>query len=324
MRLNKPRNAFTLVELLVVIAIIGILIGMLLPAVQQVREAARRISCSNNLKQMALGFHNYESSQMKFPPGLLSATPPTLTNAKEIAFAWGAVILPQIEQQPQYDLLSEISDNFKTPTVANSSVDYRPNILPAFICPSDPQDNINPLRTIRGTSDKTTAAKSNYVAVWGNDPKGPALPGNTNDGNYLEQQVVDRAQTNGISFVNSDSPIGSISDGTTNTFLIGERDGGPVTQGNTTKTRPASIWIGSNEAIFLSYNMGVAAGGSFALNSTAVGNRPLNASMGSQHTGGANFAFADGSVHFVGDSIADVVYQAYGSKAGGEPVSITF
>ena len=322
MRFNKPQNAFTLVELLVVIAIIGILIGMLLPAVQQVREAARRIQCGNNLKQLSLGFHTYESAQMKFPPGLLSATPPTTANAKEIGFAWGAVILPQIEQQPQYDLLSAISDNFRTPTVATSNVDYRPNVLSAFICPSDPQDDINPARTIRGNGSQDPAGKSNYVAVWGNDPKGTGV--GDNSGNYEPAEVVSGAQTNGVSYVNSATKIGSITDGTTNTFLIGERDGGPVTSGGTIKTRPASIWIGSNEAIFLSYNMGVAAGGSFALNSTSVSNRPLNSSMGSQHTGGANFAFGDASVHFVSDSIADDVYQAYGSRAGGETLTIDF
>ena len=121
MRHSTSRKAFTLVELLVVIAIIGILIGMLLPAVQQVREAARRITCSNNLKQLSLAFHTYESAQMKFPPGTLPATPASNSDADrqavadQVAFSWGTVILPQIEQQAQYDLLGQISDNFKNP-----------------------------------------------------------------------------------------------------------------------------------------------------------------------------------------------------------------
>ena len=172
--------------------------------------------------------------------------------------------------------------------MADSTVDYRLTVLPAFICPSDPQEDINPSRTIRSNGTQDPAGKSNYVAVWGSDPKGPALPGNSNNGNYLPEQVVDGAQTNGISSVNSTTSIGSITDGTTNTFLIGERDGGQIVA-SSTKIRPASIWIGSNEGVFTSYNMGVAFGGGWALNSTATGNNQVNSSMGSQHSGGGQF-----------------------------------
>ena len=118
----------------------------------------------------------------------------------------------------------------KTPTVADSTVDYRLTVMSAFMCPSDPQEEINPLQRIRDAGgSQTGAGKSNYVAVWGNDPKGPNLPGppaNDNSGNYTDAQVANGATTNGITFVNSQTKIGEITDGTSNTFLIGERDGG--------------------------------------------------------------------------------------------------
>ena len=106
---KRSRNAFTLVELLVVIAIIGILIGMLLPAVQQVREAARRSKCQNNLRQIALGALNYESALMKFPKGVAYPRNITLfdpsTDLNEMLFSWSTLIAPQIEQNNAYDVL---------------------------------------------------------------------------------------------------------------------------------------------------------------------------------------------------------------------------
>ena len=188
MRHTKLRKAFTLVELLVVIAIIGILIGMLLPAVQQVREAARRIQCSNNLKQMALGFHNFESGQMHLPAGMVSRPLMVDADAKTNSFGWGVVILPQIEQQPQYDLLAAISDNLTVPAVSNGTVDYRPVVLSSFICPSCPMDEINPRRTINvGIFTSQNAGKSNYAAVWGTETLGNGI-GAT--GNLKESEAV--------------------------------------------------------------------------------------------------------------------------------------
>ena len=124
-----------MVELLVVIAIIGILIGMLLPAVQQVREAARRSQCQNQEKQLTLGLLNYESAHQHFPAGVQA---PTVGGQ---AFCWGALILPQIEQQAIYDLLSQASDSFTNNTACDTSVSpnvcYDEEILPIFQCPSD-------------------------------------------------------------------------------------------------------------------------------------------------------------------------------------------
>ena len=163
-RMKKPHNGFTLVELLVVIAIIGILIGMLLPAVQAVREAARRISCANNMRQMSLAMLNYESANQRFPPGM-TADQSYLTDA-DLSFAaaielpgvgWSCIILPFIEQENQFDNVSTLSNGLRDTTAAFNSNEGK-NVLPSFICPSCPMAEINPERF--GAN-----AKSNYVGM---------------------------------------------------------------------------------------------------------------------------------------------------------------
>ena len=117
---NRRSAAFTLVELLVVIAIIGILIGMLLPAVQQVREAARRTQCANSMRQMSLAMHNYESSNMHFPPGILPRNPDQFSALQQLdrhGFNWSAIILPFMEQNAEFEILRSLSDNFNSPKV---------------------------------------------------------------------------------------------------------------------------------------------------------------------------------------------------------------
>ena len=317
MRTTKSRIAFTLVELLVVIAIIGILIGMLLPAVQEVRAAARRIDCGNRIKQCALAMHNYESANMHFPSGIKSAIPRTTASANEYGASWCVLVLPQMEQEPQYGLLAGISDNFITPAAYNDDVDYRQVVIPAFICPSCPMDNINNVSDTqidKRQIDGVNCGKSNYVAVWGNDIQD----------SYKPQELVDGMETNGITFINSQTSIGEVTDGTSNTFLVGERDGSVFRKTGAAIIRPASIWLGPEEARNLGCNMGTCGSGSYLLNSADGGFGRRNAVMASEHTLGANFALADASVQFVSDSIADNVYIAYGSKSGGEPLSLDF
>ena len=314
MRQVKSRKAFTLVELLVVIAIIGILIGMLLPAVQQVREAARRVQCANQMRQLALGCHNYESSHMHFPAGLQARTPFDATGRDFTtnAYGWGAIILPQVEQPAQYQLLSQVSNNFATPQFAGTfngeAYDHNQVVLGLFLCPSCPMEEINVRRN---------QGKSNYVGVWGD--------GSLGLGNFSGQEIADsNTQTRtGVLFVNSKVGIGQISDGTTNTFLLGERDGGPIL--TNTRPRPASVWIGSS-AEFINAVCGVAnRGAQYNLNGLTTGqNAAYWGAMGSQHGGGANFALADGSVHFINEEISNDNYEAYGTKAGGEVANEAF
>ena len=162
MHFSKHKKGFTLVELLVVIAIIGILIGMLLPAVQSVRESARRSSCSNNMRQLSLGLTNYRSTFEHFPSGNISnPNSPTFQQAfRDPGINWSCIILPYVEQQAQYDNVFSLSGGLTDTMAANDSVEGR-NVLPIFICPSCPMADINPVRQPR------VHAKSNYVGIWG-------------------------------------------------------------------------------------------------------------------------------------------------------------
>ena len=324
MQQTKLRKAFTLVELLVVIAIIGILIGMLLPAVQQVREAARRVECANKMRQLALGCHNYESAFMHFPAGMLSKQNYTLSDEdnSSAGYGWGAIILPQIEQNSQFQLLSNISDRYTNPAFTGvdsngNNVSYNQVVLDVFVCPSDSSDLLDTQRNFG--SPREDQARSNYAGVWGNRNLASFLSGN----DYSNQNIVDREQTSGIFYVNSKTAMGEISDGTTNTFLLGERDGGPVPNSSLNRIRGAAAWIGNN-ARHLNATCGVTGtGGRYVLNPVGQNNNDSRFSaFASQHAGGANFAFGDGSVHFIEETINPTIYQAGGTRAGGETANL--
>ncbi len=184
------RPAFTLVELLVVIAIIGILIGMLLPAVQQVREAARRTSCANNLAQLGLALHNYEFSTEHLPAGVLNEDGPI--NTEEIGQHVGFLVqlLPYIEQ-------FGIANNFDIAagTYAAANAPARQMVIPTYLCPSSANAKLN----LAGT-----AALTNYAGCH----------------HSVETQID--VDNNGLLFLNSKIRYGQIADGTCNTILVGE------------------------------------------------------------------------------------------------------
>ena len=225
---------------------------------------------------------------------------------KTNAYGWGALLLPQMEQNNVYEQLREVSDNLKTPTFAGAGFDHNEIVLGTYICPSCPMDDINVRRN---------QGKSNYVGVWGN--------GSVIIGNYSDADIDDKLKTTGIFYVNSKTTIGQVIDGTTNTFMIGERDGGMLPGLSADRPRPASVWIGSS-AEFINAVAGVANDGSqFILNGLPTGqNNAYWGGMGSQHSGGGNFALADGSVQFVQDTISNFVYEAFGTRAGGEVASL--
>lgn len=134
MRASKTsRPAFTLIELLVVIAIISVLIALLLPAVQQAREATRRSSCKNNLKQLALALHNYESVHRLLPPGYLHKFDPAGSAANHMGFSWGTMILPALEQTNLHDQF-----DFHRPVFETANLPPREHHLAVFLYPSDP------------------------------------------------------------------------------------------------------------------------------------------------------------------------------------------
>ena len=347
-KITHRNQGFTLVELLVVIAIIGILIGMLLPAVQQVREAARRSQCQNQLRQMALGMHNYESSNQHFPSGMLSRTQNpgggTATPQQKLderGYGWATQILPQLEQQAVFDQCSEASNGLKTPTgvlgTGANAINIYQQILPIFICPSCPMEDLVPVRIVmpapqalgKDAPDRA-GAKSNYIGVYGNR----GLNEQSDVGRVTNlSQISSRSgavgngqpQLNleypGILFLNSETTFGDIVDGSSNTFLLGERDGAPlgVDGAGEEQTRGAGYWCGSHKAQWINECLGsTSSEPDWTLNSASSGFFQQYIPFSSSHAGGANFARADGSVTFVTDEVAGDTYEFMGTKADGE------
>ena len=321
--LGTKRKGFTLVELLVVIAIIGILIAMLLPAVQQVREASRRVTCANSMRQLALAMLSYESANQQFPPGVQSCrdcdTDQMLGNGRteDPGILWGAFILPYVEQTALSNQVAEISNNFTTTGPISVWDDTARNILPFFICPSCPLEDSNPFRRGHG--------KSNYVGIIG-----PRQPFDLQSYNNLDEvntessgingAITDRANVEfpGILFFNSETRIGAVTDGTSNTFIVGERGGETLENG---QTRRPSIWCVVQRSNWLNGGLGpVSRNPELTLNSSIFTNHSRWTALSSSHSGGANFSRADGSTIFIADSIDGFTYENLGTKSGGEVI----
>ncbi len=255
------RVAFTLVELLVVIAIIGILIGMLLPAVQMVRESARRTECANKIKQMGLALQTFESSNEYFPPSYNG------TGLKP-GWSWGTHILPYVEQNNLFhfgnsrNLLFGGGSNPATVTT-----EYSQTELTLFRCPSDSGPNLNPIRL--------NHAMSNYRAV-----AGP----------YTQSCFCADLDFGGVMYQNSETTFSHILDGTSHTIVIGEC----VFDESTGKK--AAIWPGMSGlrggAVWISDVMWWVDADSAQING------PASQAFSSNHPGGAMFVFCDGSTRF--------------------------
>jgi prepilin-type N-terminal cleavage/methylation domain-containing protein len=309
-RLRHP--GFTLVELLVVIAIIGILIALLLPAVQAAREAARRAQCSNNLKQVALGLHNYESANKFFPPSANfgSANPEVET----VHYAnWIVLILPYIEQQALYSQFK-----LNVPTTDPVHRDARGRTIPTLVCPSDP--NSREFNTFRSTAEGDNWARGNYGAngslgaystTWW-AAAGPNAPRWTSPWHR------------GVMGANASIRIGDINDGTTNTILVAElRAGlsGDDRRGVWALSGPgsSSLWLhgsddclGPNDCSGASDNiMGcdliIAGVGAATLQRECMtccnGCSSSQGNTRSKHPGGVQVGLADGSVRFLSEYI---------------------
>jgi prepilin-type N-terminal cleavage/methylation domain-containing protein len=292
----QKQKAFTLVELLVVIAIIGILVALLLPAIQAAREAARRSHCKNNLKQIGLALHNYESVHRVFPPGFVSKATTIDGPGTGPGWGWAAHVLPHLEEAAlNIDLKRSITDPIHDRA--------RTAVLSIFRCPSDSVELPTfPVQTA-GASD-TEVAFSNYVAVGGT------------------REVTEFPDTGtGIFLRNQPLAIKKITDGLSHTIMVSER---------ASRQSPQTTWVGAVTAaevppknpdyetegppVLVLTNTGTAEDG-------RVPNNALDhvEDSNSDHPQGVHLMFADGSVQAINNEIDPAVWEALGTRAGSEP-----
>ncbi len=286
------RTGFTLIELLVVIAIIAILIALLLPAVQQAREAARRSTCKNNLRQIGLALHNYHDSHNAFPPGWIGVEAGVANFEAESGFGWGTQVLPYLDQGPLYNELILTQSMVSTNNQA-----WIDTVLPVFQCPSDPKPN-----TWEAEDESTNTfelATANYAGVFGT--------GELHDCEGLTGAPNVVCSSNGMFFHNSSIRIRDITDGTSNTLMNGERRyvEGADLQGT---------WAGAVPDM----EEGAAAVVGHASHPPNEGLHSED--FGSRHTGGAHFILADGHVRFISENINETLYQKLATIRGGEVI----
>ena len=287
MRKRSVRRGFTLIELLVVIAIIGVLVALLLPAVQAAREAARRVSCTNNLKQIGLAIHGYHTSHDRLPMGY-TFSPGYVRGG----FGWGAMILPGLEQNALF-----AATNFSLPLWNQANTTTSTTVNASFLCPSD--------ETSWGEfldRDGFRYAKTSYVGSFG--------PGN------MDTNPDDRR---GLLSRNSSTRFADVTDGLSQTLAASERHNGSfaVAVGSHEHYDAETVWVG---AVKEDPDDDHAHTTLFQASHTPNSRDMNDQDAASRHPSGTNVLLGDGSVRFLKNSINLAVYQALSSRAGGEVV----
>jgi prepilin-type N-terminal cleavage/methylation domain-containing protein/prepilin-type processing-associated H-X9-DG protein len=314
---RSRHRGFTLIELLVVIAIIAVLIGLLLPAVQKVREAASRLRCKNNLKQIGLALHNHHDRVGHFPPGYVSTA--ANTDGTGPGWGWAAFLLPDLEQDNLYRLI-----DFKQPLTAAGNHDVvRQANVPFLRCPSDPRQDPIPLSDFANPAGlRTPLARSNYVACYGNTPFLGEAPGV-----LTTHLTIGGVSGRGMFYRNSKTRIADVTDGLSNTFAIGEKNA-KNTMATWVGVVPGATWRSANDQV--NYG-GIPTNLPAALVlGHACRQHPPSAEAGvaedfsSPHINGVNALFADGSVHAIRQGINMNVYPFTASIADGIPLEIDF
>lgn len=318
--MRPSRRAFTLIELLVVLAIIGLLVGLLLPAVQAVRESANRTRCANNLKQMGLALQMFHDGNNRLPPAYTFDPKQNLDQPSSIpverardrplpqlhlvtyrpGWGWAAHLLPYIEAQSIADRI-----DLNLPTDAPSAREWRKRMLPLFTCPSDTEVGVFPLMH-QWIYEMAQAASNSYAACLG----GYA---------WLDTIVLDDG--NGLFFKNSRVRFTEVPDGLSNTIALGERCAmfakspwaGVFTGAAIYTTPGAAVWRSIQHPAPYLVSARV---GSHALNS--ADSEPYD--FFSPHKQVVQFVFADGSVHSLGVKTPIQLLQALATRAGGETV----
>jgi prepilin-type N-terminal cleavage/methylation domain-containing protein/prepilin-type processing-associated H-X9-DG protein len=302
MRTHNSRTAFTLIELLVVIAIIGILIALMLPAVQNVRAAAARMSCQNNLKQIGLALHSYHGANQMLPPGYVAAGP-YVNGATDTTpgWAWGTLILPYLEQDNLYYQFNLTQPVQNSPAIQT--------VVKAFLCPMDLTPQTPFAVTNASWNTVCLAPPSSYAACCGGGVSTTAATGN------------------GCFYRNSGVRMTDIVDGTSSTIFIEERafanvqgtwggaiSGGYCNQGQSNPNAvPGKLGQGAGDLVLIHAGT----------NNSPTGRNLDDAS--SMHKLGSNFLYADGSVHFIRNVVSGsadaVTLEAMGTIAGNEVVT---
>ncbi|MCZ2342670.1 MAG: DUF1559 domain-containing protein [Bacteroidales bacterium] len=322
--IRANRTAFTLIELLVVIAIIAVLIGLLLPAVQKVREAAARTKCTNNLKQLGLALHGYHDANSAFPPGAEAQVfpqpnPPGNTTTFISGTSWLVYTLPLREQDAIYRLYNFSKSFFDGTNLNNVGT----KVINQHYCPSGPGPNQHYDPNYPGQSYVST----HYYGIMG--PSSRANPSNiivngttysytvgdpTVNGAFSTHGILSQFRNQpGSVTTNRKVTITQITDGSSNTLMVGERSLVMPAGKNDYRVWTRGNWGGSGSCKNMTY----------PLNSTYFTADNFNdISFGSQHTGGANFCMGDGSVRFIRSAIDFTLLQGASSMSSGEIVNL--
>jgi prepilin-type N-terminal cleavage/methylation domain-containing protein/prepilin-type processing-associated H-X9-DG protein len=335
-RYTKPsaKSGFTLLELLVVIAIIAILIGLLLPAVQKVREAANRMKCSNNLKQLALACHNYHDVNTAFPPGgyFLPHTDPD-RNGRYNKGSWHVRVLPFIEQDNLFRQIPGLDEPGLDSIGRAVAAGVLPRRLPVLRCPSDDYNSAAPVTNYLGSAgpqcwvgppDCGYNPYQKYCNGTAESAPRPLSPPTCRgyDASPNAGQTMDASQVRGVmNWWGAEITLAMVTDGASNTLLLGETLPGERVM------RDSNNWAtskaGATTIIPINYRSDyLGADGCVAAPERYYLNKNVAEGFKSRHPGGAAFAFADGSVHFLRQTIDHQTYQYLGCRDDGQPVSL--
>jgi prepilin-type N-terminal cleavage/methylation domain-containing protein/prepilin-type processing-associated H-X9-DG protein len=306
-RCAPRRAAFTLIELLVVIAIIAILIGLLIPAVQKVRDAAARGSCQNNLHQLGIGLQSYHDANGRFPAGGQSSG---------AGFSWNVFVLPYLEQANlynQFDLTMAYNSSTVSATTGNANLNLALNPVPTFLCPAAHSNN---QFSVGNTAEQVGSQKTytaHYYGVIG--PTGASATGTYPSSPSPYTPSNSSYGSDGVLGIDTGTKITDISDGSSNTFLVGE-----ISFNDPNASTGYRMWTRgcSSKTCQSAKNV------TYGPNTTKYnGSSNFNdISFGSNHFNGTNFAMADGSVKWVNNNVDLVAYKAAATKTGGESLPL--
>ncbi len=295
---KHSQSGFTLVELLVVIAIIGVLVALLLPAIQAARESARKTSCRNNLRQLGVGMHNYETSFQRLPGGYSYAKG---TQGNALGFSWTTMLLPFIEESSKYERI-----NFKLPIYDPINASVREMHIQTLLCPTD---DVSPSGFVEMGDERYAMAC--YVANFGT----PDLDEDQ------EQELAVTGRPWGPFYRNSRTKLKEITDGLSSTLMVGERQNGPfrTVGSHGVHFEYETTWAGAVRDIGDNSDDH----GHMVLFQT--GHTPNHADsddrdVSASHSGEAQFLLCDGSVHSIPESVDETVYFALGTMNGAELV----